>query len=201
MKKYVLAMLMIVVMMIMAACSEEAEPTTDIKEPETKVAETTDVKESETKEEESIVVEEPKEEEEDSTEVSASNTPLNYDNTENGVKSEVMDILGDVSVILASGDKHSFTLDEIKSWFSDFDGSNKQLDVYLVKIAEQNLNALEVMNSHNVFKEMKMDEKNVWDIELEKTGTKDGKTVVTNWSIIAQPGPKGDLVIDINEIK
>lgn len=44
-------------------------------------------------------------------------------------------------------------------------------------------------------------EPNVWNVEFELAELAGAKKATTHWNIIAQPGPKGDLVIDITEIK
>lgn len=202
MKKYLLAMMMVVATLGMAACSDDKEPAVE-KEPEEVtepvVVEPTEV--TEPVEEPAEVVEEPAVVEEPKEEGTAAAT-LKYENSESAVQDGIMDTLENINTILVSGENHSFTIEVIKGWFSDFEGSDAQLDVYLAKLAEQGLTEKDLTDRHSTFKVIeKGSNDTTWNIELEMTGTAGAKKVVTLWKIIAQPGPTGDLVIDITEIK
>lgn len=196
MKKYVLAMLMMVVMMVMAACSEEAKPVVE--------------KETETKVEEPAVVEEPKEEVEEPTEVvettettetGTAAVVTNYENTVEGVQSEINSLLAKNYVALSMEEKSPYTLDTIKSWYTDFDSANAQMDIYLAKLQEKGL-VLSDKNNHSIYiKKVEEVEPTVWKSEVENTDVTGSVTVKTIWNLVVKPNAEGNLVIESVEIK
>lgn len=194
MKKYLLVMMMFIAMLGMTACSEENEPAVE-REPEVEVKEP-------------VVVEKPAEvtEPEEPTETEATDegtaaVALNYENTKEGVEKEVFKILSNLNAVLTMGDQNPWTLEEIQTWFTDFDHSNEQAGVYIDKLTEKGVTLSEENDGARKYKKTEQGEGNVWNLEVEVNDTYKGKSATTMWFIEAQPNAEGNLAIKIKEIK
>lgn len=197
MKKYVLSSLMLLAMMMMTACNEEKSSAKEI-EKEVEVAKEPVDKEVVVQEE---VIEEEVVEEETEETVDTKSVKLNYENTSASVQSEIAKKLAMVRGALTLQEKSPWTLETIKTWFSDFEGSDDVLDVYLAIIEEKGL----VLTSNNqggiYIKKIDETDKNIWSAEIEYTDIEGNLTVETYWNVVASPNAEGNLVIDITEIK
>jgi len=184
---------------ILGACSEEKALVE--KEPVEDVAAVVETPEEEVKEEEpKEEITEPAKTAEDETDA-ATEVKFNYENSQVGVQEGVGETLENVNTILVSGNNHAFKMDQIKSWFSDFEGSDAVLDEYLAILTKNGLTEKDLTERNSKTDKIVEGPDNVWTLDLTQTGSNGSKTVVTKWNITAQPGPTGDLVIDINSIK
>lgn len=196
MKKYVLSGLIMLAVLMMTACNEEELSAKEV-EKEVEVAKESVDKEVVVEEE---VVEEVVEEETVEP-VDTESVTLNYDNTSEAVQSEISKKLAMVRGALTLQENSPWTFETIKTWFSDFEGSDDVLDVYLGILEEKGL----VLTSNNQggihIKKIVETDKNIWSTEIDYTDIEGDLTVATYWKVVASPNAEGNLVIDITEIK
>jgi len=180
---------------LLGACSEK-EVIIDKVPEEEKVAAVTETPKIEVKEELNEEVETTT-----STENVSTDLKLNYENNLVGIQDGVLETLENINTILISGTNHSWKGTEIKAWFYDYDGSNAKVDEYIALLAEKGIMEKDLTDRYTKTLNVVEGPDKVWTLDLEKSGNAKGQTIKHIWNITAQPGPTGDLVININSIK
>ncbi|TYR74632.1 hypothetical protein FZC79_14270 [Rossellomorea vietnamensis] len=130
----------------------------------------------------------------------ASDFEPNYENTEGMVQAYTTDILNNLNRQLALDEGGPFTMEEIKTWFSDFDALVIPINEYDDKLLEKNMDPKHFTKIEKYFDEITPLENYAWKINMKKVDTQNDKIHTSYWDMVVKPDELGNLRIHKLEI-